>query len=53
MGDQLVISVINSEIRLVPQSEAIERAQDIIAQYIDPSCSLSQELIQVYPNKKF
>lgn len=40
------MSVINGEIRLVPQSEAIKRAQDIIAQYVDPSRSLSDELIQ-------
>ncbi|MEO0014597.1 MAG: hypothetical protein RLZZ535_2986 [Cyanobacteriota bacterium] len=45
-GDQLVMSVIDGEIRLVPQLEAIKRAQNTIAQYVDPSRSLSQELIQ-------
>lgn len=45
-GDRLVMSVIDGEIRLVPQLEAIKRAQNKIAQYVDPSCSLSQELIQ-------
>lgn len=45
-GDQLVMSVIDGEIRLVPQLEAIKRAQNKIAQYVDPSRSLSQELIQ-------
>ena len=45
-GDQLVMSVTDGEIRLVPQSEAIKRAQDKIAQYVDPSRLLSDELIQ-------
>ena len=45
-GDRLVMSVTDGEIRLVPQSEAIKRAQDKIAQYVDPSRSLSDELIQ-------
>ena len=45
-GDRLVMSVTDGEIRLVPQSEAIKRAQDLIAQYVDPSRSLSEELIQ-------
>lgn len=40
------MSVTDGEIHLVPQSEAIKRAQDTIAQYVDPSRSLSEELIQ-------
>lgn len=44
-GDRLVMRVIDGEIRLVPQSEAIKRAQDLIAQYVDPKQSLSEELI--------
>ena len=40
------MSVTDGEIRLTPQSAAIKRAQDTIAQYVDPSRSLSEELIQ-------
>ena len=45
-GDRLVMSVTDGEIRLVPQSVAIKRAQDRVAQYVDSSRSLSEELIQ-------
>ncbi|WP_319418773.1 AbrB/MazE/SpoVT family DNA-binding domain-containing protein [Pleurocapsa sp. FMAR1] len=34
-GDRLVMTVIDGEIRLVPQFEVIKRAQDIIAKYVD------------------
>ncbi len=45
-GDRLVMSVIDGEIRLVPQKESIRRAQELVAKYVDPSRSLSEELIQ-------
>ncbi len=40
------MSVIDGEIRLVPQTEAIRRTQALVAKYVDPSRSLSEELIQ-------
>ncbi|WP_319419214.1 AbrB/MazE/SpoVT family DNA-binding domain-containing protein [Pleurocapsa sp. FMAR1] len=45
-GDRLVMTVIDGEIRLVPQLEVIKRAQNIIAKYVDPRRSLSDELMQ-------
>jgi len=45
-GDRLVMNVINGEIRLMAQSEAIKRAQDTVARYIDSSRLLSLELIE-------
>lgn len=45
VGDDVLLSVDNGELRVIPQAEAIRRAQALVAQYIPPSVSLADELI--------
>jgi AbrB family looped-hinge helix DNA binding protein len=46
VGDELLLRVEDGELRVIPQAEAIRRAQRLVAQYIPASVSLVDELIE-------
>lgn len=45
VGDRVLLRVEDGELRVIPQAEAIRRAQRLVAQYIPSSVSLVDELI--------
>lgn len=44
-GDEVLIRIVNGEIRLSPLSLSIKRAQDTLRQYVPKGRSLTDELI--------
>lgn len=46
VGDEVMIQIVNGEIRIFTLEQAIKRAQEIVRKYIPEGESLSNELIE-------
>ncbi|MFQ6028048.1 MAG: AbrB/MazE/SpoVT family DNA-binding domain-containing protein [Dehalococcoidia bacterium] len=45
-GDEVVLTVADGELRILPLREAVKRAQETLRKYIPEGRSLSEELVQ-------
>ena len=45
-GDEVVLVMDDNELRLVPPSQAVKKAQAVVRQFVSPGRRLAKELIQ-------